>query len=497
MSSTAPSENHTRTRSGALRSLAALAVFFFVSANLLAPRTIVGSEPPPIAGGVAGLEALEGAFQTVVDHVTPSVVGIRAERRQVTALPSAGERNTATVLEQRVLVNGSGAVVHESGLIVTNEHVVHGAADILVLLHDGTEIPATVLQSDARSDLAVLRIKRTGLKPVSYCDWSNVARGQWSVVVGNPFGLGSDGQLCVAVGIVSNLGRQLPGLGEVDDRFYHNMIQTTAPINPGHSGGPLFNVHGELIGIVTAMHTRAPSDEGIGFAIAMTQAKRRLIETLCRGERIEYGYVGLTVRMPDEEEREQLGLSGGFGVIVDKIEPGGPGAAAGIQPGDAIRSFDHQPVTGPAQMAELVGESPPGLSIQIDLVHDGQPRIVELTISRREINRVNWMRGNAVLWRGMRVTDLTADARKTMKVAADACGIVVIDIEGNSPASRAGVQIGDVIQTVAGKPVHDTVEFLLWSHAEQGPLEIRVRDHGRRLILPPEKSVPMRITSAD
>jgi S1-C subfamily serine protease len=358
-----------------------------------APAAVVrGEGVRPAAYTLPDLEALQRAFQSVTQDVAPSVVGLRSRRPR--SLPTgfiAPQSGPGAV--DLVVVNGSGTIISADGLILTNEHVVGGATEIDVLFSDGQKYPGTIVAADARSDLAIVKVRRSGLRPVHWAEWRDVARGQWSVVLGNPFGLGQDGQLSVSIGVVSNLGRQLPGLGEADDRFYYDMIQTTAPINPGDSGGPLFNVHGELIGVITAMHTRAPADEGIGFAIPMNATKRRLIDYLAQGNPIEYGYLGLTVRMPENDERESLGPQGG--IFVQQVEAGGPAAQAGLRVGDVIRRFDEQAVTRPAQLAELVGQSPVGTKVSLDVLRNGRSRPTQVTVSRRELSRVNEMRGTA------------------------------------------------------------------------------------------------------
>lgn len=481
---TLPSAHRSRTkvRLGPLWLVAAL---LFVLSILVAPRTSAAGGPSQVAGSeAADLEAIQQAFQKVVEQVGPSVVGIRAQRCHLTKLPGADPEDTAGTLEQRVVINGSGTVITAEGLILTNEHVVRDSRDIAVLLHDGRQFTATVVGADPRSDLAILRAPCPDLAPVPMCDWHSVARGQWSIVLGNPFGLGNDGRLSVAIGVVSNLGRQLPGLGEVDDRFYNDMIQTTAPINPGHSGGPMFNVQGELIGIVTAMHTRAPADQGTGFAIPMTPAKRRLIATLCQGRSIEYGYLGLTARLPETEERDALGLAVGRGTVVQQVEPNGPAAKAKIRVGDLILRYQRQPVTGPAHLAELVGQTPVGARVRLELLRDGRPLTAQATVALRDVSRVNWMRAGAVFWRGMRLTDLTDDARRRMPVDGATHGVVVIDVLPNSPASRAGIRVGDVIEEVAGQAVGDTSEFLARVGTPAGALELSLRGRGARTIGP-------------
>ncbi len=443
-----------------------------VLALSLPPRATAG-EPP--AADVADLAAVERAFQQVVEHVAPSVVGIRAQRRA----PTVGD---ARSLEQPVLVNGTGTVVSPDGLILTNEHVVQGATTIDVLFHDGQKLRATILAADPRSDLAILYVARTGLTPASFCDYARVVRGQWCVVVGNPYGLGQDGQLSVSVGVVANLNRQLPGLGEVDDRFYSDMLQITAPISPGNSGGPLFNLRGELLGVVTAMHTRTPTDEGIGFAIPMSPFKRRVIETLCRGEPVRHGYLGLTVRALQAAERDAAGTV--RGVAVQQVEPGGPAAAAGLAPDDLVLTFDGQAIHGPAHLAELAGQTPIGSRVQLAYLRGGAPAEALVTIVQRDLSRVAWMRSGAVTWRGMRVTDLSEDARRKLCVDDSAHGVVVIDVEEGTPASQARLQIGDVIEQIGGQPVSDTVAFMARVRDVAGTLEVVLRDGRARTISP-------------
>lgn len=456
--------------------VALLVACVLLVATPVAART---SDHIRIAGstGLSDLEAMERAFGRVVAEVSPSVVGIRAERN------NASHGLAADGLDQRYIVNGSGTIVSEDGLILTNEHVVQNATSIEVLLHDGQKYRAQLHASDPRSDLAVLKIKRTGLQPARRCDWSRVRRGQWIIAIGNPFGLGFDGQLSVSVGIVANLGRQLPGLGEVDDRFYNNMIQVTAPINPGNSGGPIFNLRGEFVGVVTAMHTRAPADEGIGFAIPMTPVKHRVVETLCLGREVQYGYIGITVRAPDDEERAKL--SSATGVVVQQVEPDGPAAQAGIRIGDFVTAFEHQPVNGPSHLAELAGQAPVGSVIRLDLQRGNRATTVNIVVERRNVSRVSWMRSGTIRWRGLRLADVSApDVRKGMRVTDAERGVIVVEIESGSPASSTALSVGDIIQNVGGTRVDDTIDFLLRVREADGALQIELRNGTTHRIEP-------------
>lgn len=365
------------------------ALLFAVLAVFAPPATARDAERGDAATeAVPDLEAIQRGFQRVIERVTPSVVGLRVQRRHVTVLSGSDAAGGAGTFEQTVIVNGTGTVLRADGLILTNEHVIQSADNIQVLFHDGQTLPATVVAADTRGDLAVLRVARRDLVPARLGDWSEVARGQWSIVLGNPYGLGRDGKLCASVGVISNLGRRLPGLGETDDRFYDDMIQTTAAICPGNSGGPLFNIRGELIGVVTAMHTRAAASEGICFAIPLNSAKRGLVERLIAGEAIAYGYLGITARPPAAAERQAAGLASDAGAVVETIEPGGPGARAALREGDVILEYNGQRVKNPAHLVELVGQTPAGRQVVLDVRRGRQPLTLRAAIDRRQRERV-------------------------------------------------------------------------------------------------------------
>lgn len=461
------------------------AAIVFVLLALFAPLRSSGEEGPEVGAEVPTyLGQLEQDFERVAEQVSPSVVGIRVQRRYLTNLPGETEETTTGIYEQLVTVNGSGTIIDPAGLILTNEHVVQSATEIEVIFHDGQSLPATVVAADARGDLAVLKVDREGLTPARLVDWTKVARGQWAITLGNPYGLGEDGKLSIAVGVIANLGRKLPGLGEVDDRLYTDMIQTTAAIHPGCSGGPLFNVHGELVGVVTAMHTRAADDDGVGFAIPMTPGRRRLVDELRQGKPIVYGYVGLDVRALEPAEREAAALDPQVGVVVKGVDADGPAAAAGVREGDLVLRYDEQVIRGPSSLAELVGQTPPGRTVAVELRRGGQSLVVQTAVRQREVSRVSWMRGGAMVWRGMRLTDLTPYVCQRMGVTAGSVGVVVIDVADDSPAQRAAVQVGDVIDGVAETSVRDIAGFRTRVCGRQGPVKIRVRARGELVVSP-------------
>jgi serine protease Do len=460
------------------------AVLVFLALATLTPLRATGGNEPRAGVAAPDLEQIEKAFEQVVAQVSPSVVGIRVQRRYVTTLPSTRDSATDSVFEQLVTVNGGGTIIDRNGLILTNEHVVQAADEIEVLFHDGQLQPATVIGADTRSDLAVLKVNRDDLPPAPIADWSSVTRCQWTIAFGNPYGLGGDGSLSVSVGVVSNLGRRLPGLGEVDDRFYSDMIQTTAAIHPGSSGGPLFNIRGELIGVVTAMHTRAPADEGVGFAIPMTPAKHRLVRRLSQGKSVDYGYLGLVVRDARPQERQAADVGPQIGVVVQEVDPEGPAAKVGVREGDLVVRFQQKDVQSPAMLAELVGQSLPGAKATLELWRHSQRLILHPVLQRREVSHISWMRGGAILWRGIRLANLTPHSRTRMGVDAAARGVVVIDVARNSPAQRAAVRIGDVIDCVVDTPVSDVTAFRASVRDQKGSVKIHVRGRGELIIQP-------------
>lgn len=446
-------------------------------ALLLAPLTFV---PRAVgADDVADLAAIEQRFAAVAERVGPSVVSIRVERQYFAPVATAATASPRDALEHLIVVNGSGSIVGSDGLILTNEHVVQGATRIDVILESGQRRSGIVLASDPRSDLAILKIDSTGLPCVTFGNWNSVRKGQWAFVLGNPFGIGGDGRASVAIGIISNLGRRLPGLGQVDDRFYGNMIQTTAAINPGNSGGPLFNVSGELVGVVTAMHTRSGQSDGIGFAIPLTPAKRSVIERLMRGESIEHGYIGLSVRDVDDERRAPDDPA----VVAASVAPDGPAARAGIRAGDLIVSLNDEPVRNSGDLAECVGTAPIGNPLIVRLSRDRRMITTHVTVERRNAGPIVALRSGAVIWRGIRLMDAPATTA-VGDAPHGAAGVVVIDVLDNGPGARARVRVGDVIERVAGAAVSDVVDFRRRVATETGAVTLEFRGVGSRVIEP-------------
>src|SRR5687768_16522572 len=214
------------------------------------------------------------------------------------------------VLARGTRMVGTGMVIDPDGYILTNEHVVGEAEQLWVTTDDKKVYPAMVIGSDPRADLAVLKIPARGLPAVTWADPAKIRRGQWTIAIGNPYGLAAEGEMCMSVGVVSAIGRSLPKLSGKEDRLYSDLIQTTAQINPGNSGGPLFDINGDVIGINAAVILPQKQTNGIGFVFPMCPRVLRIINHLKEGREVVYGYMGVRVSTATARERRQAGVKG-------------------------------------------------------------------------------------------------------------------------------------------------------------------------------------------
>jgi serine protease Do len=359
---------------------------------------------------------------------------------------------------------GSGFLISADGYVVTNNHVIsagtRGAVveSITVTLPDRREFKAKLVGSDVQSDLAVLKIEGNNLPYVKFGDSTHARVGDWVVAIGNPFGVGSS----VTAGIVSAVHR-VTGQGGAYDRF----IQTDASINRGNSGGPMFDLNGNVIGINSQILSPTGGNVGIGFAIPAEEAKP-VIDTLMKGGKIARGYLGIGMQDLTDELADGLGVPKGRGTIVGRVEPGQPAEKAGIKQGDVIVAVDGKDVTPEQTLSYLVANVKPGTRVPLELYRDGKRQTVSVVVGTRppeeqlaqfDPNDENSGPGGgdgdsmAAASLGVQVTPLTPDIAQSVGVNPNTTGVVVLQVSPASDAAGKGLARGDVITTVNRQPV--------------------------------------------
>lgn len=327
--------------------------------------------------------------------------------------------------QQRQRSAGSGVIVDAAnGIVITNYHVITGADDIQIVLNDGRSYPAELVGSDPEVDIAVLKINGKNLSQLTMADSEQLLVGDFVVAIGNPFGLGQT----VTTGIVSALGRT--GLGI---EGYEDFIQTDASINPGNSGGALVNLHGELVGINTAIIAPAGGNVGIGFAIPINMARASVDQILEHGE-VKRGQIGVSIQDVTPELQEAFGLENGqLGVLVTGVAEKSEAEKAGIKPGDVIIAVDGRKTLSTGALRNAIGLRKIGDKVDIALIRDGKKKTMATRVGKAQ-------QGIAAAGE---LHDLLAGAR--FENNPDGTGVVVAGISPNTPAATTGLSIGDVI----------------------------------------------------
>jgi S1-C subfamily serine protease len=431
-------------------------------------------EAPPVpetdadyldASDTLDISGLQEHFEAISKTVSPSVVAISAtisddsSGDDVQASDEMNPEKLQSILDRNTRTVGTGFIIDSDGFILTNQHVIESAQEIWVTTDNRKVWPAVVIGSDPRADLAVLRIPAKNLPAVQFAAKDQFHRGQWTIALGNPYGMSVDGQLCMSVGVISATDRALPRLSMKEDRLYSHLLQTTAQINPGNSGGPLLDIAGHVIGINTAVILPQKQTNGIGFAIPVTSHLVSEVNDLKQGREIVYGYLGVSVTEPTAHERIAAGAAEDVGVRVDEAEPNSPAAAAGIEMGDLIVKYNDQPIDGSDQFVRLVGESPVGKAVAVDLFRNGKPMTLMTTPRRRTMETLAITHDSErVHWRGMLLGPIPADWRNSPNKPAK--GLVVFGIDDKSPMKSQGISLGSVITTIGGRDVSSVVDLL-------------------------------------
>jgi serine protease Do len=348
---------------------------------------------------------------------------------------------------------GSGFVIDPSGIVVTNNHVIGDANEISVIFSDGSRLKAELIGKDSKVDLAVLKVKSDKpLKAVNFGDSDAIRPGDWVMAIGNPFGLGGS----VTAGIISARGRN------IESGPYDNYIQTDAAINKGNSGGPLFNMNGEVIGINTAILSPTGGSVGIGFAVPASTALP-IIDQLRQFGETRRGWLGVRIQSVDDPTAEALNLGSPRGALVAGIDEKGPAKPAGLEVGDVIVRFDGKEVKDSRDLPRLVASTPVGKAVDVVIVRKGQEQTKQVTLGRLEDGEKQQQANlqqppteNPTAVRqalGLSLSGINDELRRRYSLKDDLKGVVVTRVDPNSPAADKRIQAGDVIVEVGQEPV--------------------------------------------
>jgi Do/DeqQ family serine protease len=427
----------------------------------LSPTAARAANPEPL-DSLTVLRALEDAFVSVADRVTPAVVNVSVKPKRVAPEGESPEREERfreffgpefferffrrRQPREDVRSTGSGVIVDPQGYILTNNHVVENADSVEVRLSDDRKFKAAIVGRDPKTDLAVLKIDAPGSSlPVAVLgDSDKLHAGQWAIAIGNPFGL----DRTVTIGHISATGRTQVGVAT-----YEAFIQTDASINPGNSGGPLLDIEGKVVGINTAI---VSSGQGIGFSIPINMAREIMTQLISKG-RVVRGWLGIVIQELTPELAEGFGVKKDSGVLVADVMKDSPAEGAGLKAGDVIVEFNGAPVKSVTELQKRVAAVEPGRAAPLVVIRDKVATPLSVKIGEQPSEEATAPQP-AEETLGLTVEPLTPEATQRFKLTATS-GVVVTDVEPGSSGDQAGIRAGDAILEINRQPVKDVDSF--------------------------------------
>jgi serine protease Do len=373
--------------------------------------------------------------------------------------PDSGDNSSP----RRVNSLGSGFIIDPSGIVVTNNHVIADADEITVILNDGTQIKAEIVGRDTKTDLAVLKFAPPKpLKAVKFGDSDKLRLGEWVIAIGNPFSLGGT----VTAGIVSARNR------DINSGPYDNYIQTDAAINRGNSGGPLFNLNGEVIGVNTAIISPSGGSIGIGFAVP-SKTVVGVVEQLRQFGETRRGWLGVRIQQVNDEIAESLNIKPPRGALIAGIDEKGPAKPAGIEPGDVVVKFDGRDIKEMRDLPKIVAETPVGKDVEVLVIHKGKEEKKTVRLGRLEDGEkqaaLAAKKDDAVTTPddkssvqkalGLNLANLTDELRKKYKIKDKVKGVLITAVDDNSPAAQKRLTAGAVIVELQQQPVTNAADL--------------------------------------
>jgi serine protease Do len=451
------------------------------------PAAQPAASTPPAAAAAPAATAQLPAFSWIVEKYGPAVVNVSVEGKGEAAaapeMPGMDPNDPFYEFFKRFQMpmprgrmpmhgQGSGFIVSADGRILTNAHVVDGAKDVTVKLTDKREFKAKVVGVDRQTDVAVLKIDAKDLPTVQMGNSTDTKVGEWVLAIGSPFGFENS----VTAGIVSAKARTLP------DESLVPFIQTDVAVNPGNSGGPLFNMNGEVIGINSQIFSETGGYQGLSFAVPSEVASKVQDQLVAHGKVIR-GRLGVTIQNVNQALAESFGLTKPMGALVSAVEKGSPAEKAGIETGDVIVKFDGKEVSDSAQLPARVAEMKPGATAKLDIIRKGETKQLEVTVGERNDGKIAAKAEGAQKQGrlGVAVRPLNADEQKQAGVEG---GLLVENASG--PAARAGIQSGDVILSVNGTAVHSVDQLRSMVSKAGKRIAILVQREEARIFVPVE-----------